>query len=211
MDRSGRELGYYTGRKVLQWPHLTGSTAIGIGTTNERVHELAHEIMVQTRHRGLGSVEFKLSDRDGEYYITEPTVGRNNYQSYLAVAGGVNITQIAYYDMIGQRPPMSLCNRKLSLWMDEAYCSLAVGRHERRTLFTFGNLAKAARRSLAFSNLNLQDPLPAALFYTGRLPKPIGEFTTKALHRLSPHWRYQSEANSSHRSTLDEDKAPARP
>jgi len=187
MDRDGRELGYYTGRKVLQWPHLTGSTAIGIGTTNEHVHQLAHEIMTQTGHRGLGSVEFKLSDADGQYYITEPTVGRNNYQSYLAVAGGVNLTQIAYYDMIGQRPPVDLCNRKLAVWVDEAYSFLAVGRHERRTLFTFRNLAKATRRSTAFSHLNLADPLPAALFYAAKLPKPANRLARKALFRLSPH------------------------
>jgi predicted ATP-grasp superfamily ATP-dependent carboligase len=216
MDRDGAELGHYTGRKVLQWPHLTGSTAIGIGTVNERVHQLASEIMAQTGHRGLGSVEFKLSDEDGQYYITEPTVGRNNYQSYLAVAGGVNLTQIAYYDIIGQRPPVNLCNPKLSVWMDETYSSLAVGRHERRTLFTCKNLSKAVRRSIAFSHLNLADPMPFALFCAEQLPKRARQFARTALFKLSRHQARLSEqtlaaSTPSPPTSQGEDKALVRP
>jgi predicted ATP-grasp superfamily ATP-dependent carboligase len=187
MDRDGNELGYYTGRKMLQWPHLTGSTAIGVGTTNERVHQLAREVMLQTGHRGLGSVEFKQSDLDGQYYVTEPTVGRNNYQSYLAVAGGVNLTQIAYYDIIGQRPPAKLNKRKKAVWVDEANATLAVGRHERRTLLTYKNLTNAARQSVAFSHLNPVDPLPFALFCAEQLPGSASRMARRMLHRLSPH------------------------
>lgn len=197
MDQNGRELGYYTGRKVLQWPHLTGSTAIGIGTDNEQVHELTREIMIQTDHRGLGSVEFKLSDEDGQYYITEPTVGRNNYQSYLAVAGGVNLTQIAYYDITGQRPPAGLNRKRPAVWVDEAYSFLAVGKHEWRTLLTYKNIAKAAGRRIAFSHLNLADPLPFALFCTEQLPKRTGQFLRKMLHRLSPHRQAMIQATAS--------------
>jgi predicted ATP-grasp superfamily ATP-dependent carboligase len=208
-DRQGRELGYYTGRKVLQWPHLTGSTAIGIGTDNERVHQLTSELLAQTGLRGLGSVEFKKSDQDGQYYITEPTVGRNDYQSYLGTAGGVNLTQIAYYDITGQQPPANLNKRKKAVWIDEAYSSLAVGKKERRTLLTPANLAKAVGHKVAFSNLNLADPLPFVLFCTEQLPQPASKFARKTLNNLSPI--RQGQEPSKLPTTRSEDKAPVCP
>jgi predicted ATP-grasp superfamily ATP-dependent carboligase len=185
-DRDGRELDYYTGRKVLQWPHLTGSTAIGIGTVNERVHELSREILAQTGHRGLGSVEFKRSDADGEYYVTEPTVGRNNYQSYLAVAGGVNLTRIAYYDAIGMRPPAPSSKRRLSVWIDQDYSSRAVGKQERRMLLTFGNLGKALQRRIVLSDLSLADPMPFILFWIDWLPPRLRSVVRRVALRLRP-------------------------
>jgi len=51
--------------------------------------------------KGLGSVEFKFNKKSHEFVITEPTVGRPNLQSYIAVANGVNIPYVAYCDLIG--------------------------------------------------------------------------------------------------------------
>ena len=63
---------------------------------------LTKEIFDTVGYRGLGSVEFKMHPADGRPRIVEPTVGRTNYQSEIAVLNGVNIPAIAYWDMIGE-------------------------------------------------------------------------------------------------------------
>ena len=67
---------------------------------------------------GLGSLEVKKSETDDRYYITEPTVGRNNMQSYIAVAGGVNLTLAAFDDASAShhhRDP----KRRRAVWIEE--------------------------------------------------------------------------------------------
>ena len=43
-------------------------------------------VMAAANFIGLGSLEVKKSETDDQHYITEPTVGRNNMRSYIAVA-----------------------------------------------------------------------------------------------------------------------------
>lgn len=117
-DAPGRIAASYTGRKLLQYPRGTGSTAICVGVDNGEVRELAEEVFAQSRYVGLGSLEVKYTP-DGRPLITEPTVGRPNLQSYSAVAGGCNLQGMAMADALGlDRGPTCAKPRK-AWWVEE--------------------------------------------------------------------------------------------
>jgi hypothetical protein len=132
----------------------------------------------------LASLEAKKSDQDGRYYISEPTVGRNDYQVYLAVAGGVNLTEAAFYDAIGERVEMFPRRIGRATWIDEDYAARALGSSNYGISFYYRNIAKNISRRIAFSHLNLSDPVPFILLVSSWLPKPVG----KIIRRLV-HWR----------------------
>jgi len=43
---------------------------------------------------GLGSIEFKQATKTTNTILSNTTVGRNDLQSYVSVAGGVNLTRM---------------------------------------------------------------------------------------------------------------------
>lgn len=118
-DKQGKELGHFTGRKLVQWPRGCGSTAVSISAVNPELHELTRRVFRKANYMGLGSLEAKWSHARNRYYITEPTVGRNDLQSYLAVGGGVNLTALAYFDAAMDPNPVLESERRPSIWINE--------------------------------------------------------------------------------------------
>ena len=92
----------FVGRKIRQWPPQAGSSASAEKKFNATVLEESLRLFKAVGYRGLGSVEYKFDPRDQKFKIMEPTVGRPNLQSYLAVANGINIPYVAYCDLIGR-------------------------------------------------------------------------------------------------------------
>lgn len=132
-DRSGRELGHQTGRKLLQWPVGTGNTAICTTTDDPELHRLTRELFDRAGLVGLGSLEVKRDRRDGRPYIVEPTVGRPNLQSNVAAAAGANLLAIAFRDACG-RPVPPAGRRREAIWLSESHVAaalvVAAGRRE---------------------------------------------------------------------------------
>lgn len=95
-DETSRCLAACTGRKLRQWPPRCGSTSLAVSCEEEQVKDITIDLFEDVGFKGFGSVEYKRDPRDGTLKIMEPTVGRVNLQSYLAVAAGVNIPVIAY-------------------------------------------------------------------------------------------------------------------
>jgi len=117
-DETGKILDAFTGRKLWQWPPLTGSTAICTSFEGSGIEAVSRALMTDARLRGLGSVEFKYNRNDGRYLITEPTVGRNNYQSYIAVCAGHNLVG-RLVESVFDLPVMLKRKPRQSIWVDE--------------------------------------------------------------------------------------------
>ena len=116
-DEPGRMAASFTGRKLLQYPRLTGSTAIAVGTENDEVRELTAKLFHLCNFVGLGSLEVKYGP-DGRPYITEPTVGRPNLQSHAAVASGCNLQAIAMAHALDIKwPPLG--RKRRCVWVEE--------------------------------------------------------------------------------------------
>lgn len=117
-DAPGSIAASYTGRKLLQYPRQTGSTAVCVGVDNGEVRELTEEVFRQAGFAGLGSLEVKYGP-DGRPYITEPTVGRPNLQSYSAVAAGCNLHALAMADALGLDRDAYVARPRNSWWIEE--------------------------------------------------------------------------------------------
>lgn len=95
LDSDSEVVASFTGRKLLQYPRLTGSTAICVDHDDPELRTMAEELFRAAGCTGLASLEVKRSGVTGEYLITEPTVGRPNLQSPVAFHAGLNLVGVA--------------------------------------------------------------------------------------------------------------------
>lgn len=102
---AGECLSTFTGRKLRQWPPATGTTSAAEPRHAPAVTRETRRLFDLVSYKGFGSVEFKKHARTGEFFITEPTVGRVNQQSFVATANGVNLPLLAYQSLTGERLP----------------------------------------------------------------------------------------------------------
>lgn len=104
-NRQGEPVVHFPGRKLRQWPVRCGGTALAEPAPDEwaeSIITLSDAIFKKVGFRGLGSIEYKMRP-DNTPVIMEPTVGRTNYQSEIAVINGVNIPAIACFDLMRQK------------------------------------------------------------------------------------------------------------
>lgn len=118
-DSPGRIAASFTGRKLLQYPRLTGSTAVCVAEDNEEVRGLTEEVFRQSGFLGLGSLEVKYNAA-GRPFIMEPTVGRPNLQSHSAVAAGCNLHALAMAHALGRELPLRRRSQRRCFWVEEA-------------------------------------------------------------------------------------------
>jgi D-aspartate ligase len=164
IDRNGVELGHYTGQKLLQWPVGIGSTAICVGTPNDEVYRLSREVLKVAEFKGLGSLELKQSEDDMKYYIIEPTVGRNDMQSYVAVSGGVNLTLMAFYDAIGEDVKVYKKERKAT-WIDESGTYHALKYLIKQRNLSLRAILKGMGGKISFASFSIYDPMPFISYF----------------------------------------------
>jgi predicted ATP-grasp superfamily ATP-dependent carboligase len=106
-DRSGHPISLFAGRKLRQWPIECGNTAIAEPAPKEWIEpilEMTKIIFNKVGFKGIGSIEYKMSYKLDNPIIMEPTVGRTDYQSEVAVLNGQNIPATAYFDLVGSPP-----------------------------------------------------------------------------------------------------------
>jgi D-aspartate ligase len=143
---------YLAGRKIHQWPILTGSTAMCKSELMPEFQDEAIKILQSAQLSGLGSIEFKRDKRTNKYYITEPTVGRHDYQSYIATAAGVNLSLLYVLEC------MDYCyfnhfKPQEAVWIDELNFMRAVWNKQPSLIFKdFVYLIKKGNNSFATFN-----------------------------------------------------------
>ena len=101
-NREAVPLALFAGRKLIQWPVSFGNTAVSEPAPREwaeLITPLTQDIWRTVGYKGLGSMEFKMRTGSNVPVIIEPTVGRTDFQSEVAVLNGVNIPVIAYCDL----------------------------------------------------------------------------------------------------------------
>lgn len=121
-DENGQVLAEYAGQKLWQWPPLGGSTAVCRLIEEPQLNSLARTIAVKLRMRGLGSIEFKRDSRTGKFLVTEPTVGRNDYQSGVALCYENNPTVALVKSCFGFKEEVGgfgKTTKRNCIWIDE--------------------------------------------------------------------------------------------
>lgn len=160
-NSENRVVASVTGRKIRQYPPECGSTSLAECRRNDIVEEESRRIFDQIKFRGTGSIEYKLDANTEEYYIMEPTVGRVNLQSYLAVANGVNIPFLMYRECCGEDISRENVRPTYSVKWFHEYNDLASSyyyfRHNKLTLTEW---FKSLSGKKAFALSSLRDPRP---------------------------------------------------
>ncbi len=112
----------FSGRKLLQWPPLRGSTAVCEPVDAPELETFTREMFGRLGVQGFASLEVKYG-ADGKFVIIEPTIGRVDLQSPVAALNGMNMPLVAYLGALG-RPeearPFAQRIRRDVLWVNES-------------------------------------------------------------------------------------------
>ena len=101
LDRNSRTLAVFTGHKIRQHPHGSGSCLVGISRWDRELADAGVRLLRELHYWGVSQVEFKRDARDGRYCLMEVNARHWKWHS-LAAACGVNLSYAAYRDAIGQ-------------------------------------------------------------------------------------------------------------
>jgi D-aspartate ligase len=150
-------LASFTGYKIRQWPVGTGTASSTSPVEDSFVTERTIEILKMIKYSGFGSVEFKLHDLNGKYYLIEPTVGRVEQIGYVATINGVNLPLRCYNNLtdsaIMEEPPP----QKNLLFVDEPTDLASTWVHIRKRKMTLREYFKNLKSSKRYRYFNRGD------------------------------------------------------
>ena len=164
LDREGRALGLFCGRKLRQTPRSRKLVPRGVGSCRHGetlwLPELVEDslrLLEACDYTGISQVELKRDPRDGLYKLMEINPRLWMWHS-LSAACGVNLAHIAYLDLTGRPPQPRTSEGKKKRW------AITLMKGERPVF---------ARPPYVEPVLSLRDPKPS-LVYVYRYLKNFG-------------------------------------
>jgi predicted ATP-grasp superfamily ATP-dependent carboligase len=174
MNRHSKPLALCMGRKLRQYPHLTGSTSVAETIWIPEIADESLRLLTAARYVGFCSVEFKKSKTDGKFYITEPTVGRPDTQEGICLGAGIDIPYIAYLDAIEQ-DVRSVTDFKVGIkWINEPHEFYSIQKTLRNS-FNIRSFLSIYKGNRTYALWNRNDPKPALTFINEKIVKGISK------------------------------------
>jgi predicted ATP-grasp superfamily ATP-dependent carboligase len=103
LDREGRALGVFSGRKLRQTPPGIGTCRVGEAVWEPEAVDAALALLRAFGYTGISQVEFKRDPRDRKFKLME--INPRLWQWHaLAAKCGVDVARIAYDDLVGGAP-----------------------------------------------------------------------------------------------------------
>lgn len=110
---------------------------------------------------GVGSLEMKLNDRDGKYYIMEANVCRLPLRFNIFEAGGVELVYTMYSEALGLNNNTNTKQRFRGVKMISLHRDfLAARAYHAKGELTFKDWLNSIRGVNTFAVLSIRDPLP---------------------------------------------------
>jgi predicted ATP-grasp superfamily ATP-dependent carboligase len=160
LDREGKPLALLPGRKLRQFPSVTGVTSLAESIKNQKLIETTLEILRTAGCIGLCSIEYKYDASDGLFKITEPTVGRVDLQEGISTQAGLDIPFIAYQDAIGISQSTQM-NYKVGIkWINEPFEFNAFLTQVRGNGHGMSSFFRSYKGPRSFALLSVNDPNP---------------------------------------------------
>ena len=176
INRNHEPLAVFTGKKIRQFPVLTGSTAFAESKWVPYVAYESLRLLKTAGCTGICSVEFKRSNKDNVFKITEPTIGRTDTQEGSSINAGMDIPYIAYLDALGQDPePLSSFNEGIK-WINEPEDYNSVRNYLKNKNISLKGLIASYRGKRTYALKALDDPLPFIAFIIDLLKRGIFRF-----------------------------------
>jgi predicted ATP-grasp superfamily ATP-dependent carboligase len=163
IGRKGELLAYFTARKLRQNPPLFGTGCALEAADIPEIVPLAARLLKSCGHSGLAEVEFKHDKANDTFYLIEVNP-RHWDQHELGTLVGVNLTWVAYSDMVGNTTALQapIYGDRKCKWIAEPEALMLIAR---KTYFD----GRASRRR---SGLRLVSGL---LAYVTALRKAVSE------------------------------------
>jgi len=202
IGRDGEPKGYFTGRKLRQCPPLVGTGSVVEARECSAIVAPSMALLKSFGYSGIAEVEYKYHRARGTYYLIEINP-RHWDQHELGMLTGVNITWLAYADMIGlsQSPTFPAYDPTRSyLWVAEPELAWDFGKiiaaemtrpreaePKRGRLAAIFAACKEVRKLLdgrrIFAYASISDPLPG--LYSGwRMAKDAWRASWNRVRRL---------------------------
>jgi len=116
LDEEGEPLLHFTKRKPRQFPIAFGTGTYHVTKWQPDVAELGLRFFQGVGLRGLGNVEFKRDERDGQLKLIECNP-RFTMANGLARLAGIDFALLAYNRLVGRGlPPLESFRDDVSLW-----------------------------------------------------------------------------------------------
>lgn len=155
---------YFTGRKLRQYPPLTGVTSLAESVRDVEIADLTFRLFTRAGFRGLCSLECKYDVVYQTLKITEPTVGRVDLQEGIAVEAGVDLPMIAYEDAIGRAGQYPADFTVGIKWVNEPFEFNAFLTRQRGNGGKGGSFFEPYRGERRYAVMAWDDPRPFFLF-----------------------------------------------
>jgi predicted ATP-grasp superfamily ATP-dependent carboligase len=154
---NGRETGCFMHERLMQYPKSGGPSVVARAIRNPRLHELGRTLLEYMRWHGVAMVEFKRSDRDGEFYLIE--VNPKLWGSLdLAIQSGSNFPVWIVQTLLGEAFVSNGYREGLTYqWVIPVGIKSFLRYPEFRAEFTRNVISRSVR-----TDLQLSDPLPTA-------------------------------------------------
>lgn len=156
----------FVGRKIRQFVPRVGNTASAKPFYDEQVLSLTDKIFAKIGLVGMGSVVFKRDPISGNYFAIEPTVGRTDLQSELAVINGCNFPAIQYYDLLGDQASLTRLMKRADeiraqrVWIRGWADAMSAFHYWQKGELTLWDWACSYRLRLTFAVWRCSDPKP---------------------------------------------------
>ncbi len=181
LDREGRPVASFTGRKIRSWPPQTGGTASCVAAAEAHA-ELSRKTTRFFRAAGvvgMASMEYKRDARSGEFRMVEPTIGRTDYQEEVATLNGVNIPYAAWCTEFDMPYSMPIRQPRVRSWrVRSADLQSAAAQHQR----VAPGMAGIGRTSEACWRWS--DPLPSMVQGWRHVRRVVGARTARMMSKL---------------------------
>ena len=173
INRAHTPLAVFTGKKIRQFPVLTGSTAFAESKWESHVADEAIRLLHTANCVGICSVEFKRSKRDNTFWITEPTVGRTDTQEGSSINSGMDIPYIAYLDACGMNPEPLIHFKEGIKWINEPEDYNSLRDYLKHKRIGLRDIINSYRGKRTYALKAIDDPLPFLSFLNKKLVSGI--------------------------------------
>ena len=159
VSRAGRVLGYANLHKIRQQPVDFGVGAFDISVNEPRLTETALKMIENSGYCGMASTEYKLDHRDGRFKLIDINT-RRCMIGELAIASGVDLPYIYYFDMIGKDVESVTPSRTGIKWFCFEWDFLSFLEYRRRGLLTFADWLSSLKGEKVYAYFAKDDLKP---------------------------------------------------
>jgi D-aspartate ligase len=151
----------FVARKLRQWPPHLGTSSLGEAVDDERIRDLALQVVSTLPFVGLGYVEIKRDPTTGQDHVIEVNVGRPTGRSAIAEGGGVELLETMYRDLVDEPLPAGRRQQDRPIkWMHVVRDTGSALHYLRTGELTPIGWLRSVRGPKVYADLDLTDPVP---------------------------------------------------